>query len=388
MKKQVLAILMFCSACVGAERMRIESWDVESGQIVFNTLSNSVNHHYWVEQGNSPSGPWTNAAECTPAEFALSVTCSVAVAGQMGYFRACTATSAVPEGMVWVVQGSFQMGDACNDGYDGEDLHTVELDAFLMDECEVSGALWGEVRGWAVTNGYAFVNPGSAKGTNHPVHTVNWHDCVKWCNARTAWFNNQVGTNALTPAYHTSSNLLSEYRTGQVDLVYVDPDSTGYRLPTEAQWEKAARGGVAGNRFPCGMDIDHDCANYWANGNAYPYDASGTTTYTYHPDYETNSIPYTCPVGDLPANGYGLHNMVGNVWEWCWDWYKGGYYTNSPTVDPMGPDTGTERVIRGGCWTDLANQCRVAYRAGKEPHSDYYVGFRTVLPFPSPVSEF
>jgi formylglycine-generating enzyme len=412
MKRSVLTLLLLCSACMGAERMTIESWDLEGGQleIVFNTLSNSVNHHYWVDFGSSPYGPWTNAAELTVSDSAESVTCSVAVVGQIGYFRASTViTSAVPEGMVWVPLGTFLMGDSTGDGNEGErPVHPVEISTFCIDTHEVSEKLWNEVYHWAtnsrfevtnatavVTNDYAFANPGRAKAsseTNHPIYAVNWYDCVKWCNARTAWFNYSVGTNALTPAYHTSSNLTSEYRTGQVDQLYVDPDASGYRLPTEAEWEMAARGSLATNRFPWGMLINLDYANYYSNGAAsHGYDSSTNQFPMYHPDYKIGAEPYTCPVGDLPADGYGLHNMVGNVWEWCWDWHADGYYDVSPDTDPTGPDLGdfgTNRVIRGGSWRDEAEQCRVSFRGANTPDTIYYIGFRTVLPFPSPVSEF
>jgi len=253
-------------------------------------------------------------------------------------------------------------------------IHTVMVSAFYMDKYEVTKEKWDEVYNWAITNGYEFDNPGSGTAPDHPVHTVNWYDCVKWCNARSE-------KEGLTPCYYTTAAQTQICRIGQISLMNdcVNWATNGYRLPTEAEWEKAARGGMAGRRFPWGDTITHYQANYRSIA-AIPYDKSWTRGY--HPRFAGGPEPYTSPVGSFNPNGYGVYDMAGNVFEWCWDGYDGTYYASSPARDAKGPVSGSSRVIRGGGWFARANYCRSASRAGDTPDFTYNSATGSACPCP------
>jgi len=276
------------------------------------------------------------------------------------------ADGGVPEGFAHIPGGSFAMGSTSGDTAPDAPPVSVTVSAFHMAKTETTKAQWDEVRTWGLANGYTDLPAGGGKGGDHPVQTVSWYTVVKWCNARSEM-------DGLTPVYTVGGNV---YRTGE-SVPHSDWSTDGHRLPTEAEWEKAARGGVAGKRFPWGTDeINHDHANYLANGSAYTYDTSPYTSSTYHPAYATGGTPYTSPVGSFAANGYGLKDMAGNVREWCWDWYEGSYY-GTVTTDPRGPASSWGRVLRGGRWNSDASNARSAGRYISNPVAGLNnVGFR------------
>ena len=308
-----------------------------------------------------------------------------------------TGDPCIPEDMVRIPGGTFQMGDSLGDGWSGElPVHTVTVDSFYMGRCEVSNrqycdylnsaigstiyVLGGVVYGSGNNQGYCDTSTSSSYSqiaysggvfsvrtkngrdmSNDPMVEVSWYGSVAYCN----WRSQQEG----------------KQQCYDLSTWACDFGKHGYRLATEAEWEYAARGGLSGRRFPWGDTITHSQANYysyWEGGHPYySYDVSPSEGY--HPTWD-DVYPYTSPGGSFAANNYGLYDMAGNVWEWCNDWY--GSYSSASQTNPTGPITGSYRVLRGGGWYHVAYSCRVAYRIYYWP--GYRVGglgFRLVLDF-------
>ncbi len=235
------------------------------------------------------------------------------------------------EGFIYVEGGSFQMGSTEGDD-DEEPVHTVRVDSFYMGKYEVTQAEWEEVMG---------SNPSYFKGTNTPVESVSWYDAVEYCNKRSQ-------REGLTPVYTING-----------ESVTADWNANGYRLPTEAEWEYAARGGNESKGYKYAGSDNVDQVG-WYSGN------SGRKTHK---------------VGGKSPNELGLYDMSGNVWEWCWDWY--GSYSSGSQTNPKGPSSGSSRVERGGGWYGLAGHLRSAYRNLYSPgDSDLNLGFRLVVRTP------
>ena len=261
----------------------------------------------------------------------------------------------LPTDMVFIQGGSYQMGAADGMPYEAP-VHLVTLKSFWIDTHEVtvadfakfieatryqteaekfgwSGVFnmksgeWEDVRGanWRHPDG-----PKSKPVGDEPVCHVSWSDAVAYAK----W--------------------------------------AGKRLPTEAEWEYAARGGLIGKKYAWGDELRPNgkpIANWWQG---------------HFPEHNTGEDGYVgrAPVAKFPPNGYGLYDTAGNVWEWCADWFEDQYYANSPRVNPLGPTTGTERVIRGGSWMCSENFCtnyRVGARSQAAPDSGLdNLGFRCV----------
>jgi formylglycine-generating enzyme required for sulfatase activity len=178
------------------------------------------------------------------------------------------------------------------------------------------------------------------------------------------------------------------YTNGDTDAVYPNWSANGYRLPTEAEWEYAARGGLSGQRFPWGDTISESQANYYGDTNGVGVSLDATFDLGPYDGYNTNfdngGFPYTSPVGYFAPNGYGLYDMAGNIDEWCWDWYAAPPYpAGSPYLggtDPHGPASGSQRALREVGWGYYAYNLRCATRGYEPPGNptDYFIGFRCV----------
>ena len=279
--------------------------------------------------------------------------------------------------MVRIPGGEFLMGDSVNEGLSNEfPPHWVSVAAFSLAQTEVTHAQWREVHTWSQRDGrgYDFAAgqcgstldydalPATPPNDNHPVTGLSWWDAVKWCNAKSR-------KDGFKPCYYTDAGLTTELVAGS-PAVHVDWTANGYRLPTEAEWEFAARGGLPAKSLPWGQGLHGSKANYYDSADPF----GGTTPAGY---YNGNQVP----AGPDMKNGYGLADMAGNVWEWCWDWL--GPYTVAKQTDPHGPAAGTDRVIRGGAWDGVATVLRCAYRDGSTPeHRSLTKGFRPARTLP------
>jgi formylglycine-generating enzyme len=376
----VAALLSDVRPVLGQQPIVITSFNQNGALICTNLSPNST---ATIQGASSPSGTWGDLFSLTVATDA-TITASVPVdfSGQMYYRVRGIANGSIPDNMALIPEGSFMMGAPPN-GYQFEvpALTNIYVSLFYMDTNLVSYSLWQTVYNYATNHGYKFDNVGMGKGTNHPVWNVDWYDAVKWCNARS-----QLA--GLNPVYFTDTGHTQLYTNGQYDTnLYPNWAANGYRLPTEAEWEKAARGGLSGLQFPWGNTIDESQANYKAEPGALVESPLGrnndVNSYVgYNTNFVVAYIPYTSPVGYFAPNGYGLYDMAGNLQEWCWDWLDFIQYglptTNNPTGPAM-PIYGKLRVLRGGDWSDFAlyAQCFYHYNATPNTYQDW-IGFRCV----------
>ena len=270
--------------------------------------------------------------------------------------------------------GVFEMGTGPDEwGHrSDETLHKVKLLPYQMAMTPVTFyqfALFSEAAGRRLSSR----TPYWGRFGDHPLVNVNWYEAVEYAN----WLNEQLN---LPPCYEIKKERGSDPNNeSQLDYlkwkVTWKPDTRGYRLPTEAEWELAARGGVGAPRhiFAGGDDLG-ELAWYWANSG----DEQLSGNWDSNRILENNGR--THPVGNKKANGIGLYDMTGNIYEWCWDWYD--YYAEcakEETTNPTGPEKGSHRVYRGGSWDFDVEECRLASRFADHPgYRNHGVGFRLV----------
>ncbi|UTC66457.1 MULTISPECIES: SUMF1/EgtB/PvdO family nonheme iron enzyme [unclassified Treponema] len=260
------------------------------------------------------------------------------------------------------------------------DGRKVKLSPYKLGKTAVTYKLWKEVYDWAVKaeNGYKFANEGvkGSDGTGNdeeqPVTTISWRDCIVWCNAYT---EKEKGIDACVYRNKDNHDLVLKDATAEAacDAAYADMSKKGFRLPTEAEWEYAARwqGSDTTNAVQYG-DVWLTKLNSASGAKADWNNADETKAVAW---YSVNSGSKTHPVGKKRANALGLCDMSGNVWEWCFDWY-GDIEANTVT-DPQGGASGPARVLRGGCWRNFARDCTVGKRYYYSPGSRHSsVGFR------------
>lgn len=257
-------------------------------------------------------------------------------------------TTTVPNSTLAYVPAGFSAGN-----YGTHGSGTVFTSGFYMDKTEVSMETWTIVRTWALSNGYTFDNQGAATGGNHPVVGMSWYDVAKWCNARSEM-------EGLAPIYFTDATRTTVYRTGQVILrsTYCNFTAPGYRLPTRAEWSKAAWGGSTSGPFPwpsyygSGAEIlDAGKGNYSNGTKMHQWDTSAVSVSTanylttpcgyYNGTQQVIGVPAATPLKDM-ANGFGLYDMFGNVGEWLWDSYYSETTATTEYKDDnyKGPDLG------------------------------------------------
>ncbi len=237
--------------------------------------------------------------------------------------------------MALIAAGLFNMGST-NGSLDEKPVHTVSIQRqYFMSKYLITQKQYKELIG---------SNPSVFSGNdNNPVEAVNWFEAVQFCNL----LSKKEG--------------LQQCYTSQSGGAIWDCDFTknGYRLPTEAEWEYACRAGTSTDYYSGSTWKDLDRAGWFAR----------------------NAMQSTQPVGQKVPNNFGLYDMHGDVWEWCWDWYDS--YSAAASADPTGPSSGSERVLRGGSWDDDAPGCRSASRDWSDPNnrfsiSNTSVGFRIV----------
>ena len=314
--------------------------------------------------------------------------------------RARVADPNTPVGMVYIPAGGFEMGDAFNEGTgfftNDVPVHTVQVSAFYMDTFEVSNEEMRSVLQWAYDEGK--IGATSTSVTNNEGSPISLFQLDEF-DAEISFSNGVFSVAAVRedfPCIHVvwfGEQAYCNYKSDMEDLDRCidfsdwscDFTKNGYRLPTEAEWEKAARGGLNGKRYPWVNTIDGSQANFTVSGDPFGAGEFAFTTQTTPVGYYNGQ---QTPAGMDMANGYGLYDMAGNVSEWCFDWYAEDWYSQpgATQIDTTGPANGillALRVARGGSWAYSSNgdTLRCADRNAFSPRGNGLseaVGFRAV----------
>ncbi len=266
-----------------------------------------------------------------------------------------------PQDMVWVEGGTFQMGDVFGENRISEMVHTVSVSGFYMDKYEVTFERYDV---FCTATGRTKPSDSGWGRKRRPIINVSWYDAIEFCN----WRSRQEG---LTPCYTINKNVkdsnnLTKYDTVKWKII-CNWSANGYRLPTEAEWEYAARERGKKVRFGNGKNIaDPSEINFHSH-------VSSKKSFSNDGEFRDKTIP----VGSFIPNELGLFDMAGNIWEWCWDWKED--YPRNELKNPKGGISGKYHIVRGGSFDSSPNNSRCTYRSMSRPHNkNFLIGFRCV----------